>query len=159
LTKTDTLIPQLRSELGTAWIPQIYEEIIRPMRTRSYELNFPERENAPEILHTLLGIELKVGKNRIACPDLATARYLAVFARIGCRSIAVPYDITKLSALADELETSWHRLKLVFESVVSDGANRRSWSTVIKSLRNDLNAIGAGTKMPLFNRSTKQRAN
>ena len=129
------------------------------MRTRSYDLNFPERENTPEILHTLLGIELKVGKNRIACPDLATARYLAVFARIGCRSIAVPYDITKLSALADELETSWHRLKLTFESVKSDEFTNRAWSAVVRSLRSDLNAIGAGTKMPLFNRSTKQRAN
>lgn len=151
----------MRNDLGPIWIPQIYEETIRPMRTRSYELNFPERENVPEILHTLLGIELKVGKTRIACPDLATARYLAVFARIGCRSIAVPYDITKLSALADEFETAWHRLKLVFESASANRPepNTRAWSALVRSVRLDLNTIGAGMKMPLFNRSTKQRTN
>ena len=65
------------------------------------------RENQAEIQYTLLGIELKVGKRRFACPDLATARYMRVFARIGCREFAVPYDITQISAAADELETSW----------------------------------------------------
>jgi len=129
------------------------------MRTRSIELNFPERENDPQIMHTLLGVELKVGRKRISCPDLANARYLAVFARIGCKEVAVPYDITKLSALADELETGWHRLKLMFDAGNKLSPSGRAWSAVIRSLRDEIRAIGAGTKMPLFNRSTKQRPN
>ena len=53
----------------------------------------------------MLGIELKVANRRLLCPDLATARYLSVFARLGCDVIAVPYDITQISRIADELES------------------------------------------------------
>src|SRR5678815_3050191 len=94
----------------------IYAEKIRTLRTRSYSLEIPERENDVGILHTLLGIELKVGRRRFASPDLATARYMRVFARLGCREFAVPYDITKISTLADELETSWQRGLLLLET-------------------------------------------
>nr|MBA2335824.1 hypothetical protein [Blastocatellia bacterium] len=90
----------IREQLAADWIPQIYAEKIRMQRTRACQLEVPERENKADILHTLLGIELKVGSTRFSCPDLATARYLQVFARLGCRNIAIPYDITKISALA-----------------------------------------------------------
>src|SRR5688572_33467549 len=69
----------IRNELADKWIPFVYDAKIRSMRTRSFEFAVPERENQPEILHTLMGIELKIGRSRFACPDLATARYLAVF--------------------------------------------------------------------------------
>ncbi|MEO7672752.1 MAG: hypothetical protein ABIU09_01575, partial [Pyrinomonadaceae bacterium] len=74
---------QTHEALGDNWIPGIYRQKVRTQRTRSFTMDVPERENAAEILHTLLGIELKVGKRRFSCPDLATARYLRVFARIG----------------------------------------------------------------------------
>jgi hypothetical protein len=152
-----SIIEQLRD----AWIPAIYREKVRTQRTRSYEMEIPERENAPEILHTLLGIELKVGKRRLACPDLATARYLTVFARLGCRSVAIPYDITKISILADELEVAWHKLVLRNEELNSGKlpqAVGRSRSALIKQVRSELAEIGAGEKMPEFKRSTKQRS-
>src|SRR5687767_7823181 len=100
-------IEGLRANLGELWIPEIYRDKVRAKRTRSFAMAIPEKENAPEIMHTLLGIELKVGRVRIAVPDLATARYLCVFARLGCREVAVPYDISKISAIADLLETGW----------------------------------------------------
>jgi len=106
----------IRSGLGELWIPAIYEAKVRTQRTRAISMPIPGRENEAEILHTLLGIELKVGKRRIACPDLATARYLRVFARLGCGTVAIPYDITKVSPLADELEVAWQRLKLLIEA-------------------------------------------
>jgi len=152
----------VRAALGDAWIPQIYEEKIRTLRTRSFKLDVPERENHTEILHTLLGVELKVGKKRIACPDLSNARYLAVFARIGCGEIAVPYDITALPALADELETAWHRMLLVFSGVVSGSTAQmrgRERAALLREIRQTISKIGAGAMMPLFNTSTKQRRN
>ena len=150
----------LTETLSDAWIPAIYRDKVRTQRTRSYEMDIPERENAPEIMHTLLGIELKVGKKRFACPDLATARYVMVFARLGCRNVAIPYDITKISVLADELEVAWH--KLVLRNIeVNRGklpqAVGRSRATLIKQVRNEIAEIGAGEKMPEFKRSTKQR--
>ncbi len=153
-------VNEIRVRLGEQWLPQIYEEKIRPQRTRSMTLEVPAKENRPEILHTLLGIELKIGKKRFACPDLATARYLSVFARLGCKNVAVPYDITQLSGIADELETSWHKMLLVLEDLlVTDSAQSsgRKRAALIRAVRDEIARIGAGDAMPLFNRSTKQR--
>ena len=150
----------LIESLCDVWIPAIYRDQVRTQRTRSYEMEIPERENAPEILHTLLGIELKVGKRRFACPDLATARYLMVFARLGCRNVAIPYDITKISVIADELEVAWHKLVLKnqeFNRGKPSQAVGRSRVALIKQVRAEIAEIGAGEKMPEFKRSTKQR--
>jgi hypothetical protein len=139
----------------------IYSQKIRTIRTRSYSLDIPARENEVQILHTLLGIELKVGRQRFSCPELPTARYMRVFARLGCREFAVPYDITKISTLADELETSWQRALLLLEATtagLSDRQVKRRRSDYIKSVRMEIAAIGPGEKMPLFNQSTKQRS-
>ncbi len=149
----------VRAELEEEWIPAIYKKI-RTGRTRSYKLDVPVRENTAEIQYTLLGIELKVGKRRFACPDLATARYLRVFARLGCTDIAVPYDITQISTVADELETSWQKMILIVHlmaETLSQSAGRRLRSDVLRSIRDEIGEIGAGSAMPEFDRQTRQR--
>ena len=146
---------------GNDSLAEIYSEKIRPLRTRSCSLDIPERENEAEVLHTLLGIELKVGRQRFACPDLATARYMRVFARLGCRTFAIPYDITKISVLADELETAWQRMLLAVQSdtrAKSVSARKRARTQAIKAIRGQIARIGPGDLMPLFKQSTKQRA-
>lgn len=153
---------EIREKLNGEWLPSIYRDKVRSQRTRSYHLDVPQTENRAEIQHTLLGIELKVGKNRFSCPDLSTARYLQIFARIGCREVAVPYDITKISTLADELESSWHRIILLFEDSVKEkiaSARGRMRSALIKEIRQEIEEIGAGSLMPEFKQSTKQRKN
>ena len=145
-------IDGLRANLGELWLPQLYREQVRGKRTRSMQLAIPEKENSPEIMHTLLGIELKVGRLRIATPDLATARYLCVFARLGCREVAIPYDISKISAIADLLETGWHRMDLLLK-----GATTRTRNVAIKTVREEIAAIGAGDAMPEFNTETRSR--
>ena len=152
----------IRNELGERWIPHIYDAQVRPMRTRSFEFPIPERENQPEILHTLLGIELKIGRARFSCPDLSTARYLSVFARIGCKKVAVPYDITIVSGIADELETCWYRTILVLEKDTKNStvhAKARIRSALFKMMRTEIAKSGAGDAMPLFDTSTRQRQN
>ncbi|MDQ3375057.1 MAG: hypothetical protein M3521_14370, partial [Acidobacteriota bacterium] len=111
---------EIRENLGEEWIPNIYQNKVRTQRTRAYRLEITERENRAIIQHTLLGVELKVGNKRFSCPDLSTARYLQIFARLGCSNVAVPYDITKISTLADELESSWHKTLLLFEKMIVD---------------------------------------
>lgn len=147
-----SLIDELERSLEQLWIPAIYAEKIRPKRTRAVSMNIPERGNSPEILHTLLGVELKVGKMRIACPDLATARYLQVFSRLGVRDVAIPYDISRISALADELETGWQRMNLLLADL---SARRRN--AAIRSVREAIKSIGPGEEMPAFNTPTRQR--
>ncbi len=151
---------KIREMLGSDWIPLIYAEKVRPQRTRSFAMDIPERENEAEILYTLLGIELKVGKIRFSCPDLATARYLRVFARIGCPSVAIPYDITKISVLADELEVGWQKLLLIHEEncrQMLPNVARRARSALIKGVRVEIAELGAGDAMPTFKNSTRQR--
>src|SRR5881392_4120870 len=114
------LASEIESAMGESWLARIYRERILKMRTRAYEFPALPKTAAPQIHHTLLGIELKVGKRRMLCPDLATARYLAVFARAGCSTVAIPYDITRISMLADELESSWHRMLLHADEVAGD---------------------------------------
>lgn len=153
-------VSDIREHLGADWIPLIYREKIRSQRTRSFTMDIPERQCTAEVQYTLLGIELKVGKKRIICPDLATARYLMVFARIGCRSIAIPYDITKISLIADELEVGWQKLLLVHEETVrqkSLQAKGRARTKLIRDLRDEISEIGAGDAMPQFKNSTGQR--
>ena len=104
---------KIQEQLGETWLPRIYRERVRKLRTRSYHFENPSASARVVIQHTLLGVELKVGRRRLLCPDLATARYLSVFARIGSKDVAVPYDITKISHLADELESSWYRMLLL----------------------------------------------
>lgn len=146
-------VDDIKREMADNWLPTLYLTDVRALRTRAYSLEVPERENAAEIMHTLLGIELKVGRRRFECPDLATARYLRVFARLGCREFAIPYDITKISAIADELETSWQRLLLL----TSNSPAGRLRSQAIKTIRDAIKDIGPGEKMPEFKSSTGQR--
>src|ERR1700674_2318241 len=75
---------QVKIELKEAWLPHSYRERIRKLRTRSYHFEALPAKPRVEIQHTLLGVELKAGRRRLLCPDLATARYLSVFARAGC---------------------------------------------------------------------------
>jgi hypothetical protein len=151
---------QVREQLGGLWLPELYQTLIKPKRTRSVTLNVPARINEAEILHTLLGVELQVGRKRINCPDLATARYLMVFVRLGCKEVAQPYDITQLSHLADELESAWQRMLLLVEEAA--GPRGINFVTRVRKLlagqaRESIAAQGAGPAIPQFNQDTRQR--
>lgn len=151
---------QVKAELKDAWLPRIYAERIRKLRTRSYSFEAVPGKSQVEIQHTLLGVELKVGRRRMLCPDLATARYLSVFARAGCKQVAVPYDITRISRLADQLDSSWHRMLLVAEHLTegTSGALRsRVRGTLITKIKTEVENAGAGPATPTFKQSTKQR--
>lgn len=151
---------EIREKLSAEWLPDIYRDKVRVQRTRAHQLDLPNHENLALIQHTLLGVELKVGNKRFSCPDLSTARYLQVFARLGCSAVAVPYDITKISTLADELESSWQKTLLLFDKAAEDKTapvKGRMRSNLIKEIRQEIDEIGAGSLMPEFKQSTKQR--
>ena len=143
----------IREKLGETWLPGIYRERILPLRTRSYHFEAANPKARINIQHTLLGVELKIGRRRMLCPDLATARYLSVFARIGVTDVAVPYDITRISHIADELESSWYRMLLLVEQEAGKEAQKvrsRLRGLLIAQAREDIQAAGAGTKIPEF---------
>lgn len=158
--KAEDIAAEVTRQLGSLSIPAIYRDKIRPQRTRQYELRATTKKPPVEVLHTLLGIELKVGNRRLLCPDLATARYLSVFARLGCDLIAVPYDITQISWIADELESSWHRMMLLIDHW-TDGRSERLRALVRRRLigeaRAAIDSLGAGSRFPEFNQPRRQR--
>jgi len=151
---------KIKQQLGETWLPRIYRERIRKLRTRSYHFEHPNASARVIIQHTLLGVELKIGRHRLLCPDLATARYLSVFARIGCSDVAVPYDITKISHLADELESSWYRMFLLVEQEARSESTRfkaRLRGLLIAKIRAEVEEAGPGTRVPEFRQTTKQQ--
>jgi hypothetical protein len=153
-------LDRIRTALNDSWLPQIYNEHVLKYRTRAYRFPALPQNAQVEIHHTLLGTELKAGRRRMLCPDLATARYLAVFARIGCDSVAIPYDITRISLVADELESSWHRMLLVSDEISSGHSQAfraRVRRQIIAKVREEIGAAGAGPRVPQFKQSTKQR--
>ena len=134
-------------------MPRIYRERILSLRTRSYHFENLNPAARVTIQHTLLGVELKVGRRRLLCPDLATARYLSVFARLGCKDVALPYDITKISHLADELESSWYRMLLLIEQEARAESARfkgRLRGLLLAKIRAEIEEAGAGTGVPEF---------
>jgi hypothetical protein len=154
------LAEEIKASLGEMWLPRIYRERILPMRTRSHHLHAETKKADVDIQHTLLGVELKIGRHRMACPDLATARYLAVFARASVSDVAVPYDISRISSLADELESSWHRMLLLVEHVTEkreQASRSRLRNLLIAEVRREIVEAGAGRAVPQFNQNTKQR--
>ncbi len=151
---------KIRESLAEDWLPAIYAERVRSQRTRAIHIEVRERENRAEIDYTLLGIELKIGKRRFVCPDLATARYMRVFARVGCLDFAIPYDITMVSAAADELETAWQRALIIVDERTRGKRPKivsATRSKLVKAIREELLRIGPGDAMPAFDRETKQR--
>ena len=151
---------QIKAEMGPLWLPQLYSQRVLKFRTRAYQFPALPKTGEPEIHHTLLGVELKCGRRRMLCPDLATARYLAVFARVGCRAIAIPYDITRISLVADELESSWHRMLLIADRLTGERKSNfrtRIQRQIIGKVRDELNDLGAGPRIPEFKEITKQR--
>jgi hypothetical protein len=154
----EDLAKRIKNELGEIWLPRIYRDRVLKLRTRSY--HFDSLKGSVAIQHPLLGVELKVGRKRLLCPDLATARYLSVFARVGCNDVAIPYDITKISRLADEIESSWFRMLLLIDEAArrSDVRSRtRLRGLLFANIRSEILDAGAGTRIPEFKRSTRQR--
>ncbi|HEX8557798.1 MAG TPA: hypothetical protein VF668_06850 [Pyrinomonadaceae bacterium] len=156
----ESAVAELREALGEEWPPRIYRERILATRTRSHKVPAAARGAAVEVQHTLLGIELKVGRRRVSCPDLATARYLSVFARAGVSEVAVPYDITKISRLADELESAWQRMLLLADHRTRGRAaalRTRVRRAALDEVRREIEEAGPGAAVPAFNQNTRQR--
>ena len=156
----ESCVQQIQAKLGETWLPRVYRERILRLRTRSYHFETANPKARIDIQHTLLGVELKIGRRRLLCPDLATARYLSVFARVGATDVAVPYDITKISHIADELESSWYRMLLLVEQEAGKETPKvrsRVRGLLFAQIGAEITAAGSGTRIPEFKGIPKRR--
>lgn len=153
-------VDAILGSLGDQRIDSLYRDRVRPGRTRRFQLKASQRPTNVEILFTLLGTELKIGRRRLLCPDVGTARFLGVFARLGVADVAVPYDITQVARLADVFEAAWQQMVSTLEWETRDmspQARGRVRSQLLSRQRESIVEIGAGPQMPEFDRSTRQR--
>ncbi|GAB4240406.1 MAG: hypothetical protein Kow00109_15550 [Acidobacteriota bacterium] len=84
-----------------AWT-ELYAEILSAGPVRWVELL--GRKCVPRIERTFLGYELRMGKKRLPCPDMVSARYLSIFAELGFRRVAIPYRPTDTAVFLPRLE-------------------------------------------------------
>ena len=142
-------IPQLREMLDSDWPAEIYRSEVLSGRTRSFVFTGLARPRVVEIVHTLLGIELRMGRRRVNVPDLATARYLSIFAGLGVASVAVPYDITRISHIADRLERACQQLLQLVDDMTrtaAPGTARSVRRRVLRALRTELTELAGGAR-------------
>jgi hypothetical protein len=118
------------SEIATD-ILTLYRSIATDSRTRRVKLL--GRKCSPAILKTFLGFELQMGRTRLNCPDLTTARYLEFFAEIGCADILIPYDPTITAEVVPRLEKMFAELK---KECADAGQLRRAYQALRKKLQN-----------------------
>jgi hypothetical protein len=118
------------SEHGLKNLAAIYREKVLPNKTRSIPLL--GRKCTARITQTLLGYEVKASYKRIHCPDLVTARYLKIFAALGCRRIRLPYDPSITARLVPELELGMEALATGVRNIFPD--RRRIQLYVLRNL-------------------------
>jgi len=113
--RAEDIALEVNQQLGDFTLTAIYQNKIRPQRTRQYELHGPSKKASVEVLHTLLGIELKVGNRRLLCPDLATAS-----------AAWVPYHCDSLRHHADLVYCRRAGIKLASNDAPRRTPDRRS---------------------------------
>ncbi len=158
--RADDIVEEVLRLMNGGTVAILYRDRVLSQRTRRFELGSSGPAASVEILHTLLGIELKLGRRRLLCPDLATARYLQVFGRLRVPLCAVPYDITQVSRAADELESAWHRTLLLADHATAGRSDRTRAlvrARLVARTRAEIAALGAGPARPTFVQTTKQR--
>ena len=118
----------------TSRLVAIYRDHVLPLKTRQGKLL--GRKCQPVLMKTFLGFELRLGRRRITCPDMITARYLRVFAELGVETIQIPYDPTRTGLILTELEESFANMKqVVKEGVEGERDPRRHVQRVYGKIR------------------------
>lgn len=111
----------------------------RVLRSRTRVVSLLGRKCRPQLLHTFLGFELKMGRKRITCPDMATARYLGLFAELGMPRIHIPYDPTETGRLLDEFERPLQKIKAyLLEEKAEKKQRQRKTRRIYASIREKL---------------------
>ena len=136
--RLDGIDPSGSIEKEIERIEAIYRHRILGQRVRQVALL--GRKCQPRMMYTFLGYELKLGRKRLTCPDVSTARYLMIFAEIGLERVQIPYDPSQTARLLPELESCFAEIKALLLKVSPDSKRhqilaRRVYSVLRKQLQ------------------------
>jgi len=84
-----------------------------------YGLDLPKPEEPIKIENSLFGWRLKIGKKAIDCSSEAQARYLRVFAEMGCDQTLVPKDDAYLSSIINQWESLFEKAQAALQEHTS----------------------------------------
>jgi hypothetical protein len=84
-----------------------------------YSLDLPKPEEPIEIENLLFGWRLKIGKKAIDCSSETQARYLRVFAEMGCDQTLVPKDDAYLSSIVNQWESLFEKAQAALQEHTS----------------------------------------
>lgn len=103
------------------------------------------RRCSPRIFNTFLGYEIIAASKRIICPDMTTAEYLKIFAEIGMKEVAIPYNIVRTGEYLQQLQKAFASLKLILDffsdQLLGKADKSRFHRSVYYRLRKSLNDI------------------
>ena len=136
--RLDGIDPSGSIEKKIERIEAIYRHRILGQRVRQVALL--GRKCQPRMMYTFLGYELKLGRKRLTCPDVSTARYLMIFAEIGLARVQIPYDPSQTARLLPELESCFAEIKALLLKVSPDSKRhqilaRRVYAVLRKQLQ------------------------
>lgn len=103
----------------------IYRDRVLPLQTRRVTLL--GRKCKAVLMKTFLGYELQLGRKRITCPDLITARYLRIFAELGVRTIEIPYNPTRTASILPDLEESFATTQQIIQEEAGEKSDAKRW--------------------------------
>ncbi len=127
----------IQLEMGR--IEALYRERVLGGRVRIVSL--PGRKCRPRIMDTILGFEIRAGSRKIACPDMASARYLVIFTELGLDRVCIPYDPTRTARILPELEHSFRRVKELSSRAADSQTARRRTGRTYARLRDRLRKV------------------
>ncbi len=102
---------------------RLYCDHVLPGRSRTVRLL--GRKCSARLMRTFLGYELKMGRRRVTCPDITTARYLKIFAELGLKEVEIPYDPTRTAALLPKLQEAFLQLNRSVEQETGSAKQRQ----------------------------------
>jgi hypothetical protein len=79
-------------------------------------------------MKTFLWYELQLGRKRITCPDLITARYLRIFAELGVRTIQIPYNPARTASILPDLEESFIATQQIIRKEAGEKSDAKRWT-------------------------------
>ena len=103
----------------------IYRDRVLPLQTR--QVTLLGRKCHAVLMKTFLGYELQLGRKRITCPDLITARYLRIFAELGVRTIQIPYNPARTASIFPDLEESFVAIQQIVKEEAGEKSDAKRW--------------------------------
>jgi hypothetical protein len=101
-------------------------------------------------MYTFLGFEVKMGRKRVTCPDMGTARYLKLFAELGMDSVQIPYDPSQTAQIVPQLEAAFDQIKASLSKQESNRVQRQAvLRRTYKKLRDELKKAKTADPRPV----------